>query len=557
MTTLTSTEVIRRHAYIPVILLAIVQGLILAVYSDYSWRSNLMLGRYEYLPLILALFVPSAVSFLITQLKSAIFYINILLITLLCVWLSFWQASYDFGLDKASFISISSALVLIFLLLPWLQMRQITGSWRADYACLIGFYARNCSTGVLACAIGGLLVCVALLAGFLFDSVNFHTLSNILQSAPVRWLLFTLGFNISLVFMRSVFDIQLSRIFSLVARFFLPLFSAVSVIFLAGFFFSKLTGGNVSGLGSFAMIWFLILSIVLLNLVYEDGSSRYQFRPWLNAFVLIGILLLNIFAWLSLYGIAVRVAQYSWSVERLYAMTIALFLSLVIGAYSVAILLKRTAWMQWIGGINKIALLTLMATILLINSPIADFNRIALNSIMSGIESGKIKVDYYLNSTLNSLGSHGKEAVAQLQKNPEYAELLKKYSYAAEPEEPKKSLKEVLVIAENSQPLPDSWQSEQNDEYYCTSRRDPYNCIGFMLDVNQDGHDEVVMCMTHQQSTTVECKIWQQKQDTWDFIESQYLHFNYRTERDQAWDKIYQGKVHLQVKTWQALSIDQ
>ncbi|MFV8208550.1 DUF4153 domain-containing protein, partial [Enterobacter cloacae complex sp.6701988] len=82
---------------------------------------------------------------------------------------------------------------------------------------------------------------------------------------------------------------------------------------------------TASELGSGTMLCFVILNVIFINALYGDGSTQFQFKAIINGFVLISIVLLNAFSALSLYGILVRVNQYSWSVSRLYAFAIALF----------------------------------------------------------------------------------------------------------------------------------------------------------------------------------------------------------------------------------------
>lgn len=89
-------EPISRYAYIVVALFAILQSAIILYSTDYSVRQESGLGgQFVYLPLLLAVFVPSAISYLITNAKSAIFYLNILIIILLTIWISLWHARHS------------------------------------------------------------------------------------------------------------------------------------------------------------------------------------------------------------------------------------------------------------------------------------------------------------------------------------------------------------------------------------------------------------------------------------------------------------------------------
>lgn len=431
-------------------------------------------------------------------------------------------------------------------------MRQLEKTWKIDYACLMGFYIKNTLLGILASAIGGLLVTLILLANFLFKIVNLSSLSQLLSNDLTLWAGFTLGFNIGLIFLRSTFELQLAKFISYIARFFLIILHVIAVVFVIGFVFSYFTGMNAAGLGSAAMLWFLILNIVLINLVYGDGTQQHQFSAWLNPFVLLSILLLNFFSLLSIYGILARVNQYSWSIERLYAFTIALFLAIIIFAYSIAVLRKRTHWALSLGTINKFGLLGLIATILVINSPIADFKRITLNSILSGIENGKIKVDSMLAYDLDELGPNGQQALEKIKSNPEYKKSLESSFYG---DEPRKSLEDILVVAKNSTELPESWwnMEDKENEYYCTSLYNSYDCLGFVTDANQDGQNEVVMCYTSADSYRFDCLIWQEKNNQWSIADRQANQYLSVEARNKAWQKLLDGKFDLKPKEWQQI----
>ncbi|ELZ5941172.1 DUF4153 domain-containing protein [Providencia vermicola] len=550
----TLKESVSRYAYLFVALLAIVQATIILYSTNYSVQQEIGLSeQYFYLSLLLAIFVPSATSYLFTQVKAGVFYLNILIIILLTIWISLWQARHSASSSDAHFfLAFLTLTILFFVLLPWMQMRQFSGTWQINYACLISFYIKNTLLGILASVIGGLLTALILLASFLFQTVNLFFLHDILSHEFTLWLSFTLGFNIGLIFLRSNFELQLSHFVSYIARFFLIVLHVIAIVFVIGLLFSSFTELKYSDFGSITLLWFLLLNIILINLTYGDGSYQYQLPSWLTPFMLLSILLLNVFSFLSLYGIFIRVNQYSWSVERLYASTIALFFTAVVLAYSVVVILKRQRWVLTLGTINKVALLGLIATILLINSPIIDFQRITLNSLLAGVEKGKIEVNPMLARDLGQLGPDGKQALAQLKLNPDYK---KQLEMVMPYDESRRSLKDVLVIAKNSADLPDSWWniSDKSYEWYCTASVEPNNCLGFMADVNQDGRDDVVMCYAYKESNYFDCLIWQQKEENWLVVDTQTHQYDSSESLNTAWNKLLNGQFGLAPKEWRQI----
>ncbi|HHR5847274.1 TPA: DUF7057 domain-containing protein [Providencia alcalifaciens] len=549
----TQKESVSKLAYLIVILLSVIQGIIITGTLDYSIRTNVELDPiWIYLPMVFAIFVPSVISFLITNAKQPAFYLNIILTIILIGWINTWQ-NLETGSSSSSepFLAVSTLTVLIFFLLPWMQNRQATGRWKAHYSCLVGHYFRNTLFGFFACAIGGLLAFIVKQASFLFGIVNLTTLSHFLNNDYILWVAFLLGFNISVLFLRSKLVMQLNNIAKYFSQFFLPLLSLIAVIFLVGLAISLFTGVHytASELGSGTMLCFVILNVIFINALYGDGSTQFQFKAIINGFVLISIVLLNAFSALSLYGILVRVNQYSWSVSRLYAFAIALFLAILILAYSITVMIKRRHWANALGSINKVAILGLIATILVINSPIGDFQRITVNSIMAAVEKGKIKINYDLSYDLEKLGERGKAALALLEQNPETKAQLKVGAYSDTP----KPFKEVLIIAKGSQPLPQSWFDMEDgirDSWNCISYYRNYECLGFMADVNSDGADEVVMCYSMPESLDYECTIWQAQANTWNLVDTQKQAFDDTADKKAAWDNLLNNQFKLQPKTW-------
>lgn len=549
-----------RFVYFIVIVVALLQGLALNATSDYLIRSSWQLpGSLVWLPMLLALFVPTVFSYLINRFSSAALWTGLVLTAVLCVWMNYWYLSEATAGHTRELSSLIPLLVLLFwLILPWFQLWQSSGSRNPDYALLTEQYVRNTVLGALAGLIGLLVMGMLHLAVYLFRIVNLEFLSGWLDDSLYYWLSFCLGFNVSLVFVRSVFSFSTGKIAGYVARVLLPLLTVIGVIAASGLLLSVVTGVRVSGLGSFTMIWFVALNIILLNLVYGNECVP-RFRSWLSGLVLAGVLLLNVFSLSSVYGILVRVNQYSWSMDRLYGFSIALFLAVVVLAYSVALLWKRSGWAELLGPVNKAGLLTLMAVILVISSPLADFKQITANSILAGIEKGRIKVTSDIRYTLEGLGKRGEAVLTVLNDNPEYRKAL---TYSSYDQDNRRTLQDVLLTVPGSTELPESWWEGKPDvtrSWFCTETSANGECLGFMADADGDGQDEAVVCITGYSDTSLYCQIWQQttevaegEPDKLVWTESDYQDIQYASEADQqaAWAALKAGHYSLKPKKW-------
>lgn len=549
-----------RFVYFIVIVVALLQGLTLNATSDYLIRSSWQLpGALVWLPMLLALFVPTVFSYLINRFSSAALWTGLVLTAALCVRMNYWYLSEATAGHTRELSSLIPLLVLLFwLILPWFQLWQSSGSRNPDYVLLTEQYVRNTVLGALAGLIGLLVMGMLHLAVYLFRIVNLEFLSGWLDDSLYYWMSFCLGFNVSLVFVRSVFSFSTGKIAGYVARVLLPLLTVIGVIAAGGLLLSVVTGVRVSGLGSFTMIWFVALNIILLNLVYGNECVP-RFRSWLRGLVLAGVLLLNIFSLSSVYGILVRVNQYSWSMDRLYGFSIALFLAVIVLAYSVALLWKRSGWAVLLGPVNKAGLLALMAVILVISSPLADFKQITANSILAGIEKGKINVTYDIRYTLEGLGKRGEVVLTVLNDNPEYRKAL---TYSSYDQDNRRTLQEVLLTVPGSPELPESWWEGKPDvtrSWFCTETSANGECLGFMADADGDGQDEAVVCITGYADTSLYCQIWQLttevaegEPDKLVWTESDYQDIQYASEADQqaAWAALKAGHYSLKPKKW-------
>lgn len=549
-----------RFVYVIVIVVALLQGLTLNATSDYLIRSSWQVpGSLVWLPMLLALFVPTVFSYLINRFSSAALWAGLVLTAALCVWMNYWYLSEATAGHTRELSSLIPLLVLLFwLILPWLQQRQSSGSWNPDYALLTEQYVRNTVLGALAGLIGLLVMGVLFLAIYLFRIVNLTFLSDWLDDSPYYWMSFCLGFNISLVFIQSAFSFSTGKIAGYVARVLLPLLTVIGVIAAGGLLLSVVTGVRVSGLGSFTMIWFVALNIILLNLVYGNACVP-RFRSWLNGLVLAGVLLLNIFSLSSVYGILVRVNQYSWSMDRLYGFSIALFLAVVVLAYSAALLWKRSRWAVLLGPVNKAGLLTLMAVILVISSPLADFKQITANSILAGIEKGKINVTSDIRYTLERLGQRGDAVLAVLNDNPEYRKAL---TYSSYDQDNRRTLREVMLTVPGSPELPESWWEGKPDvtrSWFCTESSANGECLGFMADADGDGQDDALVCVSGYSDLSFYCQIWQKTIEVTDgqpdkpvWQERDYQDIQYASEEEKlaAWAALKAGHYSLKPKVW-------
>lgn len=148
---------------------------------------------------------------------------------------------------------------------------------------------------IIATVIGGLLVILLYLASFYLRL----SISLLLVSLLITILLYIQVSLQDLIlgwFLRSIFEFRFSQFIHYIARFFLIILHLIAAIFVGGFLFSFVMKLSILEVGASAILWFLALNIILINLTYGNGHHQYQRVTWLNTLTLSSIILLNFFS---------------------------------------------------------------------------------------------------------------------------------------------------------------------------------------------------------------------------------------------------------------------
>ena len=200
-----------------------------------------------------------------------------------------------------------------------------------------------------------------------------------------------------------------------------------------------------------------------------------------------------------------------------------------------------------------------MAIILVISSPLADFKQITANSILAGIEKGRIKVTSDIRYTLEGLGKRGEAVLAVLNENPEYSKAL---TYSSYDQDNRRTLREAMLTVAGSPPLPESWWEGKPDvtrAWFCTESSANGECLGFMADADGDGQDDALVCVSGYSDLSFYCQIWQQTMEVtdgqpdkqvWEERDYQDIQYASEEEKQAAWAALKAGHYSLKPKVW-------
>jgi len=219
-----------------------------------------------------------------------------------------------------------------------------------------------------------------------------------------------LAFGFAIIVFRNItFTVDnISTILQTLIKFLLPALTVVSLAFIATLPFTGLDTLWKTGSGSLLVMWLQALTLFFVNAVYQDASHERPYHSILHRLIFIGISVLPIYSLISFYGLWLRIEQYGFTVDRCWAVLICLLLSCFSFGYLIGIIKKRDAWLETLSKVNISMGIVVLISMLLVNSPLLNFQSISASSQLSRLHDGEItyeEFDYHYFDT--SLGRQG------------------------------------------------------------------------------------------------------------------------------------------------------
>jgi hypothetical protein len=219
------------------------------------------------------------------------------------------------------------------------------------------------------------------------------------------------SFAIGLTDVRPEMFRGLRRLLLAVLRWLAVLASAIVLLFLA-----TLLVGGVDPLwktrfAAAALISVSLALITLYNTVYQTGTES---DPLPTAFALpvrAALMVGPALAVLACWAVALRIGQYGMSEDRLQALVVIGIVAGFLGGYAIVACAGRRAPFE-IRHVNVVMALAIIATLVLIHSPLVDLKRVAVASQLARLGGAAEPFDFrYLRF---DLGRHGLAALERL-----------------------------------------------------------------------------------------------------------------------------------------------
>lgn len=436
-----------------------------------------------------------------------------------------WGLRHSPWEDKQLFVYLGVALSLWwFVALPWFQAFMAHGRWRVPYAALFVLAWNNALVLALAS------LCLQLVWGVLWLWAGLFALVKVeffVTLFSAQWFVFTvtgllggLGLWLARTQQRPI-QVMRQTLLAL-GRLLLPLLAWVLVFFVLALVFTGVQGLWATRFAAALLMGVLILQIWVVNAVYQDGAAAQAPYPrvlrWL---VDASLIAMPVLATLACVAIGLRVQQYGWTLERVWAAAAAGVLWLYALGYACAAahsMRQGTArpWLQWLAPVNQALSLLVLALLLALQTPVLDGQRISAASQRERLRADPTE------ATLERLvdlkwrhGPYGIDALEALSQDPGFqaGEARQRLDvarasttrYVASSETEQSASFDLSAVQERistpagmTRPQPDWWdwwQQQAKDEYWARQCLLPgADCVLLSGDWDQDQQTDHLLC---------------------------------------------------------------
>ena len=207
------------------------------------------------------------------------------------------------------------------------------------------------------------------------------------------WFIVILGttvFGVGIIVFRALVEVidNIINLISGLIKLLLPL-----VLFVAVMFLLALPGAGLDVLwstnrGTGLLLLLMLLILVGINIVYADGLDALPYGPVLHRLVTAALFVLPFLSILSYQGLTLRLDQYGWTVARCWAFMVWGLITLYTVGWVGALVRRRANWPALLGYGNARFGVCVIGLLILANSPLLDFRKLALASQLERLETG-------------------------------------------------------------------------------------------------------------------------------------------------------------------------
>ena len=538
------------------------------------WPFAALGGRVCWYTLVLT--VPTMMALSVVSLRDARFWqhagVLAALFLALAAWAG-WNASGAPGLHAAAVLAPFGVTVALaaFVLLPWLQCRLAHGRWRAPYPELFEHAWQNALTLALAALFTGICWMVLQLWAGLFALVEIHFFRDLFREDAFIHLatgaMAGLGILIGRTRQRAI---QVARqIVFAIFKGLLPLLAFIALLFMASLPFTGLQPLWETRSAAALLVSVVALLVLFLNAVYQDGGDGPPYPAWLRRVVQAALVVLPVYALLALVALGLRIGQYGWTADRVWAALASVLVTAYAFGYAWSAL-RGGDWLRPLPTVNRALSWAVVAVALLANTPLLDPHRIAVASQLDRLDDGRTtaaEVDLaYLRF---ESGRRGYRAARSLREHPAFTaseadmetleEVLartRRWGVGASPaSEPLDidGLRAHVDVASGSESPDDAWwQALAARGGDC---RGDSPCVLLTPDLDADGRHDVLLCQVDWPSGGACILFTRTDAGAWTRAARTTLWGTGHASRQELLDDLRSGRVSAVPRRWPDLRI--
>jgi len=552
-----------------IITISLIQGILLTLlYQSVEYKMWPGTEPLWLIPLVtfsISLPLLTLLSITKTNAKAALKYLLpfTLLLSVLGAYVGYQQEPMEF-VNNGSVIGIFCFTALIAAFKALMYIQQYLSNEEISYSSLFKLSWRNfiifgeCWLFVLI--FWGILH----LGAGLFSVLEIEFFKELLKKdwfvIPVLNLAF--GFAI-IVFRNIIFTVDnISTILQTLIKFLLPALTIVSLGFLATLPFTGLDTLWKTGTGSLLVMWLQALTLFFVNAVYQDASHERPYHLILHRLIFIGVAILPIYSLISFYGLWLRIDQYGLTVDRCWAVLICVLLACFSFGYLIGIIKKRDAWLETLSKVNISMGIVVLIFMLLVNSPLLNFQSISASSQLSRLHDGKTSYETFdyqyfdrslgrqgyleLQTLKTELKGSAPEKVAIIDRmyvnhqNVDKEELsIEDFKKFVNYWPSKNEFPEDLIEAVYSEKTLSKWSTYRGNSYYFVAQ-----------DLNDDNELDYIVIEENNHSTSAD--LWFLKDEKW---KSKYMQTSNPNDNRLIKDYFLNNKVEVIQPKWKNLKI--
>ncbi|MFF7108335.1 DUF4153 domain-containing protein [Pseudomonas sichuanensis] len=371
----------------------------------------------------------------------------------------------------------------------------------------------------LAQMLTGLFWQLLWLCALLFSMLGIPQVKEALESPVFLWLVLPVVFSLGMRMGRENEKVigLLRGILLTLCRFLLPLGALITLLFTLTLPFTGLQPVWDTGYSTTLLLMLAIINLFLVNGVFQEGHQGSVYPVALKRLVNASLLCLPVLVGLAAYASWMRIDQYGLTPSRILALLLVGVMLAHGLAATWAVLASRQGWLNSLRVSNPWIALLSAALVVLFYTPLLAPQALSAKNQVERLVSGRTPVsEFDARNLYHGLGQPGRNAFEQLEKRlqtdelfdaPGRAQLLATLEEVRRPaaaEERGPKLEWLGPVQSSSEALADSTLAESQ----CGGK----GCYLWAVDLDGDGHNEVLMIPRHTYASRLFVLTWDNRE---------------------------------------------